>query len=65
MGTGKHARYGPLGDGEAGVQVTGESPTSDAGVWSKTPTGVTQTEIDEAVMTMLTPCHGERRAFLD
>lgn len=23
-GDDKHARYGPLGDGEAGVQVTGE-----------------------------------------
>ena len=31
-GDDKHARYGPLGDGEAGVQVTSESPTSCAGV---------------------------------
>lgn len=27
----KHARYGPLGDGEAGVQVTGECPMSYSG----------------------------------
>lgn len=30
-GDDKHARYGPLGDGEAGVQVTGECPMSYSG----------------------------------